>query len=235
MVWAMGVVGVGTTATLQMGVMLACTAILGRMVLGEPVSWQQVIAIVLIVAAVLSFSQGAQSVEQVAVEDIAVASKTLLGVAGGVLAGLAFAILVVGVRKAVTGETSPEAVVFLISLMGVAFMGPLCVFRLGIAALAQTPPQHLGMMLLAGLMNVVGFLLLTNALRLVPVVRVNVLNNALTMTLTVVAGIVFFAEPWNGHLGLGMALSMVGAILITLAPRPHGDEPSLNLDPSASR
>lgn len=219
MVWAMGVVGVGTTATLQMGVMLAFTAVLGRIVLGEPVSWRQIIAIALIVVAVFSFSRGAQSVETTATAQTVIASKTLLGIAAGVWAGIAFAILVVGVRKAVTSETSPEATVFLISVMGVVFMGPLAVGRLGATTLIHTPPGHLGVMLLAGAMNVIGFLLLTKALQFVPAVRVNVLNNALTMTLTVIAGIVFFAEPWNGYLGFGIFLSIVGVVLISFAPK----------------
>jgi hypothetical protein len=49
--------------------------------------------------------------------------RTLLGIGAGVLAGVAFAALVVGVRRAVTSATSAEAVVFLISVMGVGFIG----------------------------------------------------------------------------------------------------------------
>jgi drug/metabolite transporter (DMT)-like permease len=217
MVWAMGIVGVGTTATLQMGVMLAFTAILGRIVLGEPVSRRQMIAIGLIVIAVFSFSRGAQPVENVAVDQAAATVPSLLGIAAGVLSGLAFAVLVVGVRKAVTSETSPEATVFLISVMGVAFMGPLCVYRLGIGTLVHTPAKHFGVMLLGGAMNVIGFLLLTKALKVVSAIRVNVLNNALTMALTVIAGIVFFAEPWNGHLAFGIIVSIIGVIVISIA------------------
>jgi multidrug transporter EmrE-like cation transporter len=46
---------------------------------------------------------------------------------------------------------------------------------------------------------------------------VNVLNNALTMTLTVIAGIILFSEPWNRHLALGMIVSIVGVIVIGTA------------------
>ena len=59
-VWAMSVVGAGTTATLQMGVMLAGSALLGLVVLRERVSWQQIVAIAMIVIAVVFFSKGAR-------------------------------------------------------------------------------------------------------------------------------------------------------------------------------
>jgi drug/metabolite transporter (DMT)-like permease len=110
--------------------------------------------------------------------------------------------------------------------MGVAFMGPFSIYRLGAASLIHTPPEYLGMMLLAGAMNVIGFLLLTKALQFVPAVRVNVLNNALTMTLTVIAGISLFGEPWNAYLGTGIALSIVGVVLISFASKPDV-EPTL--------
>ena len=234
MVWAMGVVGVGTTATLQMGVMLALSALLGLIVLGEPVSWRQAAAIGMIVVAVVFFSQGAQAASDASSTGLsmsrdATALRTLLGIGAGVFAGMAFAVLVVGVRKAVTSTTSAEAVVFLISVMGVVFMGPFCVVRLGAKTLIETPPEHLGVMLVAGAMNVIGFLLFTKALQLASVVRVNVTNNALTMALTVVAGIAFFAEPWNLYLGAGIVLSLVGSVLISL-----GGQPKANTDDATS-
>jgi drug/metabolite transporter (DMT)-like permease len=72
-------------------------------------------------------------------------------------------------------------------------------------------------MLGAGLFNLLGFLFLTKSLQWISVVRVNVVNNALTMVLTVAAGIVLFAEPLNVKLTIGIALSMAGILLISIA------------------
>jgi drug/metabolite transporter (DMT)-like permease len=241
MVWAMSVLGAGTTATLQMGVMLAGTAVLGRFVLGERVSLRQLGAIAMIVVAVVCFSRGAQSVSDAAVEAAsdgasaltagaaptapAAAGKVMVGIVAAILSGIAFAILVVGVRKTVTGATSPEAIVFLISLAGVMLLGPWSIARLGLDAIAETSARHLGVMLAAGLMNLIAFLLITNALQLATAVRVNVVNNALTMALTVGAGILLFAEPWNGELCLGIVLSMAGVVLISMGgPSPSRAE-----------
>ena len=141
----------------------------------------------------------------------------LLGIGAGVLAGLAFAVLTVGIRKTVTSETSAEAVVFLINAMGVVTLGPWCVWHVGLTPLVQTPLPDLGVMLAAGAMNLIGFLLVTKSLQLIAVVRVNVINNGLTMALTVVAGMVLFAESWNRNILLGILLSAVGTLLISLA------------------
>ncbi len=62
-------------------------------------------------------------------------------------------------------------------------------------------------MLAAGAMNLIAFLLITKSLQLTTVVRVNVVNNGLTMALTVIAGIVLFAEAWNRQIAAGILLS----------------------------
>ena len=240
LVWSMGVVGVAITGTLQMGVMLAASAVLGRIVLGERVSWRQVAAIALITVSVVFFSRGAQSAGEAASDHIAsngpsvvgangaaAPQRILLGIAAAALAGLAFAALTVGIRKTVGGATSPEAIVFLISAMGVVALGPWCVCRLGLPTLLHSPLNHLGVMLAAGAMNLAGFLLVTKSLQMIAVVRVNVLNNGLVMALTVVAGIALFAESWNRDIMLGMLFSIVGTMLISLAGAAEGNSGEL--------
>jgi len=74
-----------------------------------------------------------------------------------------------------------------------------------------------GVMLAAGAMILVGFLLVTKSLQMITVVRVNVLNNGLVMALTVVAGIALFAESWNQDIVFGIILSIVGSALISLS------------------
>lgn len=233
MIWAMAVVGVGITGTLQMGVMLSGSAILGLIVLGERISWRQVVAIAMITVAVVFFSIGAQSAGEAAPDGIS-PLRVLLGIFAGVLSGMAFAILTVGIRKAVTTTTSAAAVVFLINAMGVVVMGPWCVYRLGLDTLTHTPPQHLGVMLVAGAMNLLAFLLVTKSLQLTTVVRVNVINNGLTMALTILAGIAIFAESWNRNIAIGVVLSIIGTLMISLAVPDEGVvADTLPIDPQA--
>jgi drug/metabolite transporter (DMT)-like permease len=219
-IWAMPIVGVGITGTLQMGVMLAASAILGRIVLAEEVSWRQMAAIAMITIAVVFFSTGAQSADA-ASPKASSSSWVLLGIAAAVAGGLAFGVLTVGVRKTVTSTTSPEAVVFLINLMGTVVFGPLCVCRMGLDTLVHTPPQEFGAMVAAGAMNLVGFLFITLSLKMIPVVHVNVINNGLVSALTILAGIRLFGEPWNRDIAIGIVLCMAGTLLISLVAPPE--------------
>ena len=132
------------------------------------------------------------------------------------MAGIAFALLTVGVRKTVTSNTSPEAVVFLISTMGVVALGPWCLYRVGFHTLCQTSPGDLGVLLTAGLLNLIAFFLVTKSLQMISVVRFNVLNNGLTTALTAAIGVLGFREPWNGPLLLGMLLAMIGILMISV-------------------
>jgi hypothetical protein len=110
---------------LQMGVMLAGSAVLGFLALGEKASWECIIAIIFITVAVLLLSCGAEesntamvAAGQAAEESLTTSTQNgriagespnglnrllwpLLGVVGGVAAGPAFAVMTVGVRKMV--------------------------------------------------------------------------------------------------------------------------------------
>ena len=63
LVWAMSVVGAAVSVTLQTGIMLAASAVLGLIVLGERVSWRQIAAIALITVSVAFFSLGVESTD----------------------------------------------------------------------------------------------------------------------------------------------------------------------------
>ena len=139
----------------------------------------------------------------------------LLGVGAACFAGVAFAILTVGMRKTATESTAPEAIVFFINVMGVLFLGPWAVARLGLSGLLATPPRDLAVMLAIGACNLIAFLLVVKALQLTAVVRVNVINNSLTTVLSVAAGIAIFAEPANRELVIGILLTLVGIVLIS--------------------
>jgi drug/metabolite transporter (DMT)-like permease len=217
LVWAMSVIGAAVTVTIQTAVMLAASALLGLVVLKERVTRVHWAAIALITVSVGFFSMGAGSTDP-ADAGQALSARGLLGIGAAALAGVAFAILTVGIRKTVTGNTTPAAVVFLMNLMGVLALGPWSLYSLGAEAMLATPPRDLSVMLAAGLMNLVAFLLVTKSLQMITVVRVNVLNNGLSTVLTAIVGIAFFMEPWNGMVCGGMLLSIPGILLISLSP-----------------
>ena len=97
-----------------------------------------------------------------------------------------------------------------------------------------TSPRDLTVMLAVGICNLVAFLLIAKALQLTTVVRVNVINNALTTALTIVAGIVIFAEPSNRELLLGIVLTLVGIVLISYSNGEEEDQ-AVVPEPAESR
>ncbi len=217
-VWAMSIVGVAVVGTLQVGVTLASSALLGLLVLGERISWQQIVAIVLITLAVVCFSLGAQSTEAANPQQEMQSEtmvRVLLGIAAAVLSGIAFGITTVCVRKTGTEQIAPEAVVLFISLMGVVMLGPWSAYRLGLSTLLSTPSREMVMMLAAGTSNAVAFFLMAKSLQTISVVRFNVLLNGLMVTLTVAVGVALFAEPWNQAVVWGVALSIAGIVAIS--------------------
>ena len=232
--WSLGVIGLTVGNPLNMGVTLAASALLGLLILGERVRGRGITAIVLITVSIFLLSHGAEETNQevMATDTIAAATdsqstngkeaatrsgslRIMMGIAAACLAGIAFAILTVGVRKMATENTAPEAIVFYINAMGVVFLGPWALLRLGLDGVMATSPRDYGVMLATGVFNLLGFLLVTKALQLTAVVRVNLINSALTTALTVLAGIVIFAEPANSQLLVGILLTLVGMVLIS--------------------
>ncbi len=239
--WSLGIVGLTIGIPLQTGVMLSTSAIMGLLLLGERISWKAATAIVLITVAILLLASGAESANEALQSDDAAAVEVvateagagdpseeyketpkssgtfwiLLGVAAACFSGVAFAILTVGMRKTASEDTSPEAIVFFINCMGILFLGPWVLWRLGLDGICATSPENFAVMLATGACNLVAFLLIAKALQLATVVRVNVINNAVSTSLIVLAGIVIFAEPYNSELIFGILLALVGIVLIS--------------------
>lgn len=247
--WALGGIGLAICNPLQMGVMLAAAAIMGRIVLGERVSWRAMIAIALITISIIFLGTGAEEASEAMLATDLAASELFTGeglaidslppeadqtvtlrafwaVVAACFSGLAFATLTVGMRKTATENTAPEAIVFFINCMGILFLGPWAVWRMGLYGVMATSPRDLAVMLATGACNLMAFLLIAKALQLTTVVRVNTINNAMTTALTVLAGIVIFAEPTNSGLYMGIILTFVGIVLIgTVEPDDEKNEP----------
>jgi len=234
--WSLGVIGLAIGNPMQMGVMLVSAAILGWFILRERISWRAMTAILLITVSIMFLSTGAEEAHEAMREAGSTAAQpivveggsgtdpqtaefsgffwTMAGIGATCFSGLAFAILTVGMRKTATEETSPEAIVFFINCMGILFLGPWALARLGLGGIMATSARDLGIMLMIGMCNLLAFFLIAKALQLTSVVRVNVINNAVTTALTVLVGIMVFAEPANSSLIVGIVLTCIGIVLI---------------------
>ena len=212
-IWALGVVGLAVTIPAALGVSLAGSAILGRILLGERVSPRSASAVVLLIASIVLLKMGADH-GRLAIT--AGPLKAALAVGVACLAGATYALLSVTIRRCVTRDVSSKAVVFIVTGMGVLTLGPLSLWQLGVQGVIETPRNDLGIMLLAGALNLIAFLAITKGLQLTTIVRVSVLN-ASQVAMAAVAGMLFFAEEPSVQLILGICLTMAGMLLIDRA------------------
>ena len=223
--WSLGIIGIALTVPLCLGTIILGGGILGRMFLHEPLTCRTLLSIVVLIVAIAVLSLGADDAHLSIVGDSITANSSVnwwivaQGVAAASLSGMAYAILGVVIRYGVTGRTSVSTTLFTISLAGIISLGAWSFWRIGWDGMLETEPRDLQIMLLAGLFNAIAFLAITKAFQLASVVYVNALN-ATQAAMAAVAGILFFNEAESTELGLGVALTVVGLLLMEVGERP---------------
>jgi drug/metabolite transporter (DMT)-like permease len=210
--WSYGIVGMAIVIAANVGTMLAASAAMGWLFLGERVSRRSIVAIALLLASLGLLVLGAEAAgRQISPES----SPWIIAaaVAGPCFAGVIYALLSIAIRHNVTRDTRISVVIFSVTVMGVLSLGPISVHQLGVEELLQTPPEQYAWMYAAGFFNLLGFVAITKGLQLTTVVHANVLN-ASQVALAAMAGIMLFNEPRNPWLMLGVGLTALGVVLI---------------------
>ena len=214
--WSLGVVGLAVTIPAMFGAMIASGAVIGRVWLGERVSNRSITAVAMLLGSLALLGIGAKAAGCSIAEAKAMTPNPLLmvlAVAAAGLAGTVYALLCAVIRRSVTGNTSPAAVAFLVTLMGFVGLGPICVYRLGVPALLETPVDQFILMIAGGVFNLGAFLALIHGLQRTTVVHANAVN-ASQVAMAAVAGIALFAEPPTVWLLLGVCLTIFGIVWI---------------------
>ena len=217
-VWAFGVIGLAVAMPLMSGTNLVAAVILSRIFLGERVSSRTVLAISLLslsfLLLLLAAPQATRTIRGAApaTTDWGIAA---LAVGATCLAGMVYAMLVVVVRRTATGNTPTTAIVFMITGMAVVSLGPWLAVRRGpeTLLLLDVPPVDVGLMLLAGVLNLLAFLALTKGLQWTPVARANMIMTS-QVVLGALVGVTLFGEPGSLWLILGLCLTIAGMTLI---------------------
>ncbi len=214
--WSLGVVGLAVTIPAIFGAMITSGAVIGRFWLGEPVSGRSITAIAMLLGSLALLGVSAGTAGRSIAQAEAVTPNPpvmILAVAAAVLAGSVYALLSAVIRHSVTRNTTPAAAAFLVTLMGVVSLGPICVYRLGIPALLETPVDQFALMIAAGVFNLVAFLALIHGLQRTTVVHASAVN-ASQVAMAALAGVLLFAEPPTVWLLLGVCLTIFGIVWI---------------------
>jgi drug/metabolite transporter (DMT)-like permease len=213
--YSLGVIGVALTVPLTLGTIILGGAILGRIVLQEPLTQKTLASIFVLIVAISVLSLGADDAHRSVVGLAASADPWQLtrGVAAAVTSGVAYAILGVVIRYGVTGRVSVPVTLGVISLAGIVSLGAGSLWRIGWQGMLDTSGRDLQVMVLAGLFNAVAFLAIAKSFQFASVVYVNALN-ATQAAMAAVAGVLFFQEAKSAELGLGVILTVVGLLLM---------------------
>ena len=217
--FALSLGGLALSVPLTFASLIWSGAIVGRTVLGEPITARSMVAIGVLMVSILFLSLGAEDAARTLT-----ARPTWLQITGAVLAaviaGLAYGSNGVVIRRYVTTDVSVPAMLMVLSTTGVLGLGVVSLAWMGPATLADVSAEDWGAMWGAGTMNAIAFLFVTLALQRVPVTRVNLLNSAQT-ALCALGGVFFFQERLTGWVITGILLTIAG---IWIMERPQRGE-----------
>ncbi len=213
--WSLGVIGIALAVPLCTGAMILSGAVMGRMLLQERITPRTVFAIALLLVAIFVLSLGAGDAYRsvVSTPDTISTLTMVLGLAAAIGSGIAYAVLGIAIKYAVRGGAPISSILVIVALVGAVGLGSLSWARIGWDGILATAPDDLGVMVLAGICNAVAFAALTKALQLTTVTLVNTLN-ASQAAMAAVAGVVIFQEAPTWAMAVGVALTMVGLVLI---------------------
>lgn len=209
--WAFGVIGIAVSVPLCMGAMIVASAVLGRVHLNESITAKTIAALAVLIAAISVLSSSAPSANEVIAGGPA--WIVIAGVIGACVSGFAYAVLGLVIRVALLQKSTVAATTFSVAFVGCLALGVTSLVRLGAAELLATTPSNFGTMMLAGVFNLIAFVSLTRALQITTLVYVNALN-ASQVAMASLAGVVLFQEAASSALGLGVAMTVVGLLLM---------------------
>lgn len=214
--WALDIIGLALAVPITFGTMMIGGAVAGRICLDEPVTPRAAVAMFVLIVAIAVLSIGAgEANASLELAEVTRRSPWLIaqGLAVTCLAGVAYALLGVVIRRVGRGRFPISSMLFVVCLTGVASLGPATLARIGWDGVAATSGPDWGMMLLAGTLNAVAFFSLSKALHLVTVMHVNLVN-ASQVAMAAVVGVMFFHEAWTATLTVGVGLTTLGLLVM---------------------
>ncbi|MFK8113430.1 MAG: DMT family transporter [Rubripirellula sp.] len=201
---ALGVIGLAASVPITLGVLIVGSALLGRVMLHEPVRMRTVVAMGLVIIAVIVLSLP-NATESPSTTSLPIWMGALCAAASGA----AYAVFGVVMRQALTGGLSASATMFISGMVGTVVLWMITVLRIGIEPLGGITFVEWATMASAGLCNFSAFVALSASLKSLPVVAVNLIN-ASQVAMAGIAGVMLFGEPMTAILLFGIGLTFAG-------------------------
>lgn len=209
--WSLGVLGVAMAVSITLGAMIVSGAILGRVMLGERIHRAMAIScsVLLVGIAVLSLGAADANASVAAMEVNAVG----LAFAAACFAGFAYSSMGAVMRFGLLRGVSVASTLLVLSGVGWAALTAWALWRIGLDGVAATSSAQWTWMVLAGVANALAFIALTKALQSTTMLMVNGVN-ASQAAMCGAAGVLIFSEALTWPLIIGIALTVVGLMLM---------------------
>ncbi|PAY18728.1 hypothetical protein CKO51_14870 [Rhodopirellula sp. SM50] len=226
-------IGLAASVPITLGVLIVGGAILGAVLLKEPVGRRKVIAMITLIVAIvvlclpdrpvndsLGANAGTIAAGEPALPEPALPEPIdlVVGSLWAAVSGLAYAFFGVTMRQTLQTGIPARNLMLISGVTGSVALWGFCFATLGPAAILSTSPSQWTLMVTAGCLNFSAFVAITMALRLLPVVAVNLIN-ASQVAMAGVAGVILFDEPITTRLAVGIALTFVGLIILARRTR----------------
>ena len=207
---ALGIVGLAASVPITLGVLIIGGAIFGWMILGEPVNRVKIISMVILITAVIVLSLPNSEAQA----SLPKSSYSMwIGALAAAASGAAYALFGVSMRQTLTGGVSAVATMFISGVVGTIALWCITIGWIGLEPIHAASSRQWVMMATAGVCNLTAFAALSASLKSLPVVAVNLIN-ASQVAMAAVAGVILFAEPVTAFLVLGIALTIVGLLIL---------------------
>lgn len=207
---ALGTIGLAASVPITFGVLIVGGAILGRVILREPVRPRIILAMVMIIIAVVILSHPSTS----KTPDTSITDHPVwVGALCAAASGAAYALFGAVMRQTMRGGVSAPATMFISSLVGTISLWGVTLARSGFSSLSVVDSEQWWMMAWAGLLNFSAFVALSLSLKALPVVAVNLIN-ASQVAMAAIAGVIVFVEPVTWPLVLGIVLTFGGLLIL---------------------
>ncbi|NND96791.1 MAG: DMT family transporter [Pirellulaceae bacterium] len=207
---ALGVIGLAASVPITLGTLIIGGAVLGKLMLREPVRIRTIVAMLTLIAAVVVLSLPGATVSP---SESPSSLPLWVGALCAAASGMAYALFGVVVRQALTGGLSAPATMGLSGLIGTISLWSFCLVRMGVAEMMLVPEDAWLVMVAAGVFNFLAFVALSTSLKALPVVAVNLIN-ASQVAMAAIAGVILFAEPITLPLISGIVLTFVGLAIL---------------------
>ena len=212
---ALGQIGLAITVPLVFAFIIFAGAMLGKTFLGDEVSRSTIVSMVIMTFSIILLSYAATLNQPDSAKAAASGITGIIwfGIVMAVISGMSYGVNGVVIRSIAQTKLPVESMLIIYSGTGLVCLGTLGYSLMGAGRIAAIQSDEWQMMLCAGTFNAIAFFSITNALKVMNISHVNVIN-ASQNAMCALGAVLIFAEPPSLPMVIGILLSICGLVVL---------------------